>query len=199
LRRASHTVEELARAVGLTDNAIRAHLATLERDGLVQQEELRRGGGKPAAAYGLTPEAERLFPKAYGPLLRQYLDVLAERVPPETLEQVAREVGHRLARPYAAGGDRAARLEHALRLLSELGGLAELEERDGSPVIRGYNCPVAEAVPGHPEVCRLAETMLQDVIGAPVRECCDRGDPPRCTFEVGESIESGQATGGGSM
>ena len=34
LRRASRTVEELARALELTDNAVRAHLATLERDGL---------------------------------------------------------------------------------------------------------------------------------------------------------------------
>jgi hypothetical protein len=27
--------------------------------------------------------------------------------------------------------------------------------------------------------------MLSDVIGAPVRECCERGDRPRCCFEVG--------------
>ncbi|HET8631769.1 MAG TPA: ArsR family transcriptional regulator, partial [Thermomicrobiales bacterium] len=66
LRRASRTVDELARALGLTDNAVRAHLATLERDGLVRQEGLRRGAGKPAYAYDLTPAAERLFPSAYG-------------------------------------------------------------------------------------------------------------------------------------
>jgi predicted ArsR family transcriptional regulator len=186
LRRAGRTVEELAQVLELTDNAVRAHLATLERDGLVQQLSLRRGGGKPAAVYGLTAEAERLFPKAYGPLLRQFLDVLAERVPPETLEQIAREVGHRVARPQAGrGGDLPARVDRALDLLRELGGLVELGERDGSPVIRGYSCPLAAALPGHPEVCRLAEAMLEDVIGAPVRERCERGDPPRCAFEIG--------------
>ncbi|MFL5666689.1 MAG: ArsR family transcriptional regulator, partial [Ktedonobacteraceae bacterium] len=37
LRRAGHTVDELARALQLTDNAVRSHLATLERDGLVRQ------------------------------------------------------------------------------------------------------------------------------------------------------------------
>lgn len=37
LRHSSHTVEELAEALDLTDNAVRAHLATLERDGVVQQ------------------------------------------------------------------------------------------------------------------------------------------------------------------
>ena len=34
LRRSGCTVEELARALGLTDNGIRAHLAVLERDGI---------------------------------------------------------------------------------------------------------------------------------------------------------------------
>src|SRR5215210_9438667 len=71
LRRASRTVDELAAALDLTDNAVRAHLATLERDGLVEQRGVRRGRGKPAYAYDLTSEAEALFPKAYEPVLRQ--------------------------------------------------------------------------------------------------------------------------------
>src|SRR5258708_19814815 len=86
LRRSSHTVDELAQALGLTDNAIRAHLATLERDGIVQQRGVRRGSGKPAAVYGLAPEAEQLFPKAYGPLLHQLLAVLYDPLPPAQLE-----------------------------------------------------------------------------------------------------------------
>ena len=64
LRRSSRTVDELAQALNLTDNAVRAHLATLERDGVVQQSGVRRGSGKPASVYDLAPEAEQLFPKA---------------------------------------------------------------------------------------------------------------------------------------
>ncbi|MDF3017510.1 MAG: putative transcriptional regulator [Thermomicrobiales bacterium] len=46
LRRSGRTVEELARALGLTDNGIRAHLAALERDGIVRQRgSVRRGSG----------------------------------------------------------------------------------------------------------------------------------------------------------
>src|SRR5436189_4171855 len=69
LRRNNRTVEELAQELALTDNAVRAHLATLERDGIVQQRGARRGSGKPSYIYELTPEAEYLFPKAYGPVL----------------------------------------------------------------------------------------------------------------------------------
>ncbi len=185
LRRGRRTVDELARALGLTDNAVRAHLTALERDGLVRQGGVRRGVGKPAYAYDLTPEAERLFPKAYGALLHELLDVLAERLPSDALGDVLREVGHRVAVGHAApDGDLRERVQHAVALLGELGGLADCEERDGGFVIRGCSCPLAAAVAGHPEACLLAETLLTDVIGAPVRQVCDPGPPPRCRFEV---------------
>ena len=63
LRRRAHSVDELAQALGLTANAIRAHLSTLERDGLVRQEGVRRGpgAGKPATLYEIHPAAEPLF------------------------------------------------------------------------------------------------------------------------------------------
>jgi predicted ArsR family transcriptional regulator len=53
LRRGARTVEELAASLELTDNAIRNHLSSLERDGLVRQAGVRRGpgAGKPAVLF----------------------------------------------------------------------------------------------------------------------------------------------------
>ena len=185
LRRGVATVEELARELGLTDNAVRSHLAALERDGLVVQSGVRRGVGKPAYTYVLTPDAERLFPKAYGALLSLMLDVLSERLPPDTLDAVLRDMGHRLAVGQAQStGDLRARVDGGVALLGELGGLAEVEERDGGYVIVGCSCPLAAAVKEHPETCLLAETLLAEVIGAPVRQTCDT-EGLRCRFEVG--------------
>src|SRR5688500_1565333 len=96
LRGGGRTVDELAGELDLTDNAIRAHLIGLERDGLVRQGEPRRGVGKPAHTFELTEEAERLFPRAYGVLLNQLLSVLTEQLPQEKLADLLREVGHRL-------------------------------------------------------------------------------------------------------
>jgi predicted ArsR family transcriptional regulator len=184
LRRANRTVEELAQALGLTDNAVRAHLTTLERDGLVRQGAPRRGPGKPAYTYDLTAEAERLFPQAYGQVLSGLLDVLAERLLPDALEATLRETGRRLGQNQAARGALPQRAEAAVAVLNALGGLAELEARDDRFTIRGYGCPLATAVPGHPEVCRLAAALLEEVVGAPVRECCERAGSPRCRFEL---------------
>jgi predicted ArsR family transcriptional regulator len=188
LRRSGRTVEELARALGLTDNGIRAHLAVLERDGIARQRgSVRRGsgGGKPAYIYELTLEAEDLFPKAYEPALSRLLEVLYERLGPEESEALLRSVGRRLVegKTVPTHGTRA-RLEAAAGVLSELGGLAELEEQDGNLVIRGYSCPLAAVTPEHPEVCRMAEALVAEVAGVPVHECCDRSERPRCCFEV---------------
>src|SRR5436305_8800462 len=128
LRRASRTVEELAQALELTDNAVRAHLATLERDGVVQQRGARRSGSKPAYVYSLTPEAEYLFPKAYDQLLHQVLEVLSERMSSDEVETLVREVGRRVASRWSVPPrDLRERLEAAVSVLNELGGLAELE------------------------------------------------------------------------
>jgi predicted ArsR family transcriptional regulator len=188
LRRSNRTVEDLARALDLTDNGVRAHLAVLERDGIVvQRGSLRRtsGGGKPAYVYELTQEGEDLFPKAYEPTLGRLLDVLSERLGLEESEALLRSVGHRMVEGKTIPTDGArARLEAAAGVLNELGGLAELKEQDGTLVIRGYGCPLAGVTPDHPEVCRLAEALVAEVAGVPVHERCDRSERPRCRFEV---------------
>jgi predicted ArsR family transcriptional regulator len=185
LRQGPATVEELAQALELTDNAIRAHLAALERDGLVTQHGLRRGVGKPAYTYALTAEAERLWPKAYSRVLQLMLGALGERMPAEEIEALMREVGRRLAAGQPAPeGDLRQRLEGAIAVLDAMGGYAFIEEQDGGFVIQGRSCPLAAAVEANPETCYLAEALLTEAIGVPVCQACD-SEIPRCRFEIG--------------
>ena len=62
--------------------------------------------------------------------------------------------------------------------------VARIEKENVKLVICSENCPLATAVAAHPEVCRLAETLLSEIIGVEVREQCDREGSPRCRFEV---------------
>lgn len=185
LRRAGRTVDELAQALDLTDNGVRSHLVTLERDGLVRQHGTRRGSGKPAYTYELTSEADTLFPKAYDEILAQLLEVLTERLAPDLLDPVLDDVSRRLAvGRVAPPGDLRSRVEWGAAVLRDLGGLPEVEEYQGAFLIRGYSCPIGSVVTRHPGACRLAELLLSRVIGATVQERCERGGPPRCCFEV---------------
>lgn len=190
LRRGSRTVEELAEALELTDNAVRAHLIALERDGLVQQQGQRRSSSKPASTYGLAQAAEDLFPKAYGQVLDQLLTVLQEQMSPEGMEAVMRTTGRRLAVQWRIPpGELRERLEAAVAILNELGGLAELEQQNGTYTIRGYSCPLTTAAVGHPEVCCLASSLLEKLVGVPVQEECEHGEKVRCRFAVSTILQ----------
>jgi len=186
LRRDTRTVEEMASELQLSDNAVRAHLAALERDGLVRQQGVRRSGmaGKPAYAYELTAEAEQLFPKPYAIVLNNLLDALDGRVSSGTIDDVLQTAGKHISGQFPRGtGNRLSRINAAVEALNQLGGLAELEEREGDVAIQGFGCPFAAVVPHHPEVCSLAAAFVGEIAGEPMRETCNRESPPRCRFE----------------
>ena len=187
LRYRSRTVEDLAQELGLTDNAVRTHLATLERDGIVRQEGVRRnvGAGKPAWIYGIAPDAEAGFSHAYVPVLLAVLDEIAASQTPEQFDATMRAVGRRLAAPLAGAPEKSARIQAAVSLLKDLGALAEVTEQDDAIEIEGHGCVVGAAVAHHPAVCHAIETLLSAILGEPVHEYCDRGVRPNCRFHVG--------------
>ena len=181
------TVNELADELSLTDNAVRLHLSGLERDGLVRQEGVRRGASKPSYVYGLSSEVESLFPKAYATVLADVLGYVREQQGEAGLETLLRAVGRRAGERARAGSpELRARLDAAVALLGELGGLAEVKEDEHGFLIKGYSCPLASVVGSNPEACALAEELVSGVVGVPVRECCDRTNGPRCSFRVSQ-------------
>ena len=187
LRRAAQSVNELAAALGLTDNAVRAHLLRLERDGLVQQAGTRPAFRKPEAVYELTPEAERLFAKAYAPVLATLLATLEARLDENELDSHLREVGRRLAAPHLASMKKLSLKERAtktLKIVEDLGGLAAVEEREGRVYVRGFGCPLSQIVTAHPKVCLVTQALVGELLGREVQEECQRGDRPKCCFSI---------------
>lgn len=189
LRRGARTVEELARELKLSDNAVRSHLATLERDALVRARGVRRGtgAGKPATLYEINPEAEFAFSRAYAPVLLAMLDELAARAPADLGPEVMRAVGLRLARALGLPDETALStgLQAALDVLATLGGVATAEPEADRIVIRGCGaCPLSDAVAQHPGLCRAVESLLSEAAATSVTSVCAHGSRPRCAFEL---------------
>jgi len=186
LRRSPLTVDELAQALDLTDNAVRAQLSALERDGIVRHEGLRKGTGKPSVAYALTPDVEPLLSRAYRPLLDALLETLSERLSERELAAVLRAAGRAVARTLPMPrGDGGARANAASAVLNELGGLAVAERGPDGWVIRSEGCPLSALVKQHPKVCKAVEAMIAELVGGTVREHCDQtNERPRCCFEL---------------
>ena len=187
LRTREWTVNDLAAELRLTDNAVRAHLASLERDRLVAQSGIRPGIRKPHTTYALGPEAEHIFPKAYGRLVSLLMSIFSRQVKPRNLRAGMRAAGRAVAHEHLRelhGKTREQRIDAALGILKELGGAASFREEDGKHFIYGNGCPIAAATANHPEACLLAESLLTEIIGSPVKERCIRGPTPSCRFQV---------------
>jgi predicted ArsR family transcriptional regulator len=187
LRTREWTVNELAEKLRLTDNAVRAHLTSLKRDRLAVHSGMKRGFRKPHATYALGPEAELLFPKAYGRLVSLLMSIFSRQIKPRNLRAGMRTAGRTVANehlPELRGKTRQQRIDAALAILKELGGTASFKEEDGKHFIYGNGCPIAAATANHPEACLLAESLLSELIGSPVKQHCVRGPTPACRFEV---------------
>jgi DeoR family suf operon transcriptional repressor len=200
LRGGPSTADEIASKLGLTPSAIRAQIAGMERDGLVQRAGQRRGVTRPSHVFELTPETEQLLSRAYIPLLTQLVQVFADGLPADQLERMLREAGKRLADELTRGrrpaGNLAARVASANELMNEHLGAITRVEANGGYVIRGIGCPLAALTGKHPGICLAMESLLTRAIGVPVRECCNRSERPQCCFEIrsrGRSVEHARA------
>jgi predicted ArsR family transcriptional regulator len=190
LRNTQKTVNELADALEISDNAVRAHLTVLERDGLVAQSGTIKGFRKPHYSYTLTDEARHLFPKAYDSLLNRLLDQLHLRMSAATLKEVLSDVGRSIGIGAKIDGTAFdGKLEAAIDMLGELGGAAVVERTDNKIIIKSESCPFADAVKEHPNVCKVAESMLSEIIETSVTEHCDHGKTPKCRFEIMDNCE----------
>ena len=191
VRASSSSIGDLAGALGISENAVRGHVAALERDGLVRAAGVQRStGGKPARLYELTPEAEELFPKAYSLVFAELLRTLREEDGESAVVERLRRVGRRLgeqarAGPAAVADGGRARAEAAAGVLVSLGGSVEVVESPGGWTLRSAGCPLSGLVAEDPGVCALVEALVAEVTGLPVTEVCDRGARPRCAFRIG--------------
>lgn len=189
LRRRPQSIEELATELDVTDNAVRAHVQTLEREGLVRPAGVRREGnvGKPATLFAIAPEAEPLFSTAYAPVLQALVAALGERMSDEELQALFREVGRKLVPQPASGKGQPTldqRVKAAATLLEALGGELEVSRTGDGYVLRGFACPLSAAVRVQPSVCLAVQELVSGIVQLPARECCERGDTSRCCFVV---------------
>jgi predicted ArsR family transcriptional regulator len=112
---------------------------------------------------------------------------ISKRLSSRELRASMREVGRSLAKEHSDQLTKKNRNEGllvALALLKKLGGAVALHETDGKTLIRGKSCPLAAITAHYPDACLIVETLLTEIIGAPVKEHCTHGEPPQCRFEI---------------
>jgi predicted ArsR family transcriptional regulator len=187
-RHGQRTAGELAAEHGLTPNAIRQHLARLERDGLVVETSERRGPTKPSFVFSLTNDGRRLFPQRYSNLLNALIEEIGETEGPERVKALFHGIGKRSARKYAArfeGKNLEGRVAELTAILREQGVVAEYQPTADGFVLREHTCPFRDTAATHPEVCSVVHTLMEEVLPAKAeqRSSIAKGDES-CDFSI---------------
>lgn len=181
------TVEELARGLQLAPSTLRQQLALLVREGTLQEEVVRQGVGRPRKIYRLTRSAEELFPKRSEALLARILKAIAQKEPQQLqelldtiLKGILEENGH-----LSGIHDPEKRVKAVAETLIDLGSLTELERLEDGFILQIYDCPFSKLPSQFPQICRLPQRTLEELIGADVTltEWLVAGDR-RCSFII---------------
>jgi len=175
-------IDELAAALGVTRTAVRQHLASLMRDGLVAPAGSRASGGRPQRLFVLTEHGKEAFPRHYS----WFAQLLVEEIAREhgaaglrtRLGRIAAAVVEQLRqRRPASRATNAARIDEVADVMDELGYDARARTDASGPVIEADNCVFHELAMKHPEICRFDVALLSGYTGQKVElhECMARG------------------------
>jgi len=163
------TTPRLAEALELNPETVRDHLRALTGLGLVERAgSLRSGRGRPEIVYRLTEDAERLFPRREGEILRElatYLEATGRG--PILQDFFSAYVGARRDEAMARveGLEGRERMDEAARILTELGFMAHVEETPDGDRLRLCHCPLRELVDVSRAPCRAEVGFVKDLLG----------------------------------
>jgi predicted ArsR family transcriptional regulator len=182
------SVSELGRALAKTGANIRHHLALLEQDDLVEVICLRREGrGRPAAIY-------RLSRRVLGDGLEELVDATLDVWFANTTELMRTAGMKAIALRFSGKTPNAIEIQLPRRMglminrLNQLHYQASWEAgKEGPRIILGQ-CPYAEIINRHPELCQMDAFLLEQWINSHVEQTARLQPSARgyliCCFQV---------------
>jgi predicted ArsR family transcriptional regulator len=187
----SLSVNEMAKNLGITEMAIRRHLNTLERDGLIEAKLTRQAMGRPMQLYSLTLLADDLFPKNYHHLTMDLLGELASEDGEGRIGQLFEGRKQKLLQKYGSrmeGKVLVDRVAELAEIQNANGYMVQWEQsNEGQYVFTEFNCPIAQVAKQYNEACRCELTLFKNLLGAEVEctECLTKGGS-KCTYIIKE-------------
>ena len=158
LRQGEMSASHLASQLGISVQATRRHLRSLEDEGLVESTQVSAGPGRPSNHWRLTDQGHHHFPDASEDFALGLLHSMAATLPPEAMrsllnQQALDKAGHyRRQLGSAPLQERIARLSELRR---QEGYVTELQaDPDGSSwCLSEFHCSVQRIAEEYPVVC----------------------------------------------
>jgi predicted ArsR family transcriptional regulator len=191
-RMSSASAGELAVEFGRTDTAIRQHLESLERAGLVERiTTVPQGRGRPPLAWRVTPSSAEAFPDRHADLTVGLIEAIRAEFGESGLLAVLaqRSASQRAEYPKSnPNQDVLSRVQALADRRSAEGYLAEAHSQsDGSVVLVEHHCPIRDAARSCSGLCQAELDLFRQVLGPGVvvarRQHLLAGDA-RCDYIV---------------
>lgn len=193
-RHGSAVIKELEQHLGVTTNAVRQHLQTLQVEGYIKRSAVHDGVGRPHHAYTVTDQARELFACHCDDLALTLLEEVFALEGRDRASLLLGRVSQRLAARYAQSvratilQDRVTELAGALH---RQGILTDVTAEDENVIIlKTYNCPYHELAQEHREICEMDEGMMRQLLGSEVNlDSCIMDGHGSCSFVVSSKRE----------
>jgi predicted ArsR family transcriptional regulator len=172
------TIDEIVTALTerigkITAVTVRHHLEILRGDGLVAAPAVRRRSapGRPQYVYTLTPQAADYFPNNYQGLASGLLVQLKNQLPPAQVNQILEGVANEMAdAAMMPDAPLPVRLDHAVNYLQNRGYTATWQStQNGGHVLSVTSCPYEQVSCNNPELCKMDEKLIQNLVGMPAK------------------------------
>ena len=175
------SAREIARALKLSAATVRHHLRVLAADGRLELISPRgsNGRGRPEKVYSLPRAA--LGDNLAG-LSEALLTASGSRIQMETLARHLAGESNYASQPLAR------RLNLTVEKFNQMKYHARWEAGSEGPRILFSHCPYAAIIEKHPELCRMDQTLLMELMGQPARQVSRTGKDGSsvCVFVVGK-------------
>ena len=176
----SASAAQIGRGLDMSAATVRHHLSILLGDGRITLigELRRRGRGRPVKIFGLS---EKSLGDNFPLLSDVILGELLEGFSPVKQEKVINAIAKKFARQF---GDDNLNIPIAKRLviivdkLNELHYQARWEAGAQGPHIFFAHCPYAAIIDKHPELCKMDESLLGELVSAQARQLAKIGQQP---------------------
>ncbi|MEK3724328.1 helix-turn-helix domain-containing protein [Paenibacillus sp. FSL H8-0034] len=182
-------VSEIAKQLGITEMAVRRHLNTLERDGLIESKLVRQAMGRPTNLYSLTESADELFPKNYYNLTLDLLGELVEEAGEAKVQLLFERRKEKMIDRYEEqmqGKELGDRVKALAEIQNANGYMVNWSaDEDGTFVINEHNCPISQVANQYNHACHCELMMFETLLGADVKrtECLVKGGL-KCSYSI---------------
>tara|TARA_Y100001968_G_scaffold313279_1_gene337303 strand:- start:372 stop:1028 length:657 start_codon:yes stop_codon:yes gene_type:complete len=191
LRKGVGSASNLAIYLGISVQAMRKHLRSLEFDGFVVSSSASVGPGRPSNLWQLTVNGKNLFNKGIGSekFALELMDSMEDCFSEETISYLLSNQACQKADLYKkliGKGNLNLRLQKLVELRNAEGYMSEihpLKEGSSSWILNGFHCAINNIAEKYPVVCELELELIRSIF-----EDCE-------VMRIQWRIESGHSCG----